>query len=171
MTTISPLPAPADPPYEPWEGEAEALAAAAGAGRRAAAWVRSLPGPQAPTPLSIWFARYLPEAVESVMGALDPQDCDRMDPGGRLVQGAGGADPEAMEALSVVPRVVTEACWLPLDQQVRLLVVASAVTGTVQLLTNDAGTVIVHGLLARQCALLDHAARPDGAAWTPTGTS
>ncbi|OKJ29479.1 hypothetical protein AMK24_30175 [Streptomyces sp. CB02366] len=68
-----------------------------------------------------------------------------------------------------MPRVVTEAHWLTLDQQVRLLVVASAVTGAVQLLTNDPGTAILYGLLARQCALLDHAARPDGAPWAPSG--
>lgn len=33
-------------PREPWEGEAETLDAAAGAGRRAAAWVRTLPAPR-----------------------------------------------------------------------------------------------------------------------------
>lgn len=53
---------------------------------------------------------------------------------------------------------VPEAVWLTPDQQARLLAVTSAVTGAVRLLAEDPGTAILHGLLARLCAVLDHAA-------------
>ncbi|MFB6908039.1 hypothetical protein ACFCWB_27575 [Streptomyces bacillaris] len=159
--TISHLPAapvPAVPPYEPWEGEAAALAVAAEAGRRAAAWVRSLPVPPVPCPVGAWLAGELPEAIETAMSALDPQDCDGRSPDGTLVEGAGGVDEETMSTLAAVPCVVPEAVWLTPDQQARLLAVTSAVTGAVRLLAEDPGTAILHGLLARLCAVLDHAA-------------
>ncbi|NED07602.1 hypothetical protein G3I55_38900 [Streptomyces sp. SID6648] len=50
---------------------------------------------------------------------------------------------------------------VPMDQQVRLLAVASAVTGAVQLIADDPGTVILHGLPARQCSGITHAAHTD----------
>ncbi|MFE7116551.1 hypothetical protein ACFU99_14180 [Streptomyces sp. NPDC057654] len=47
MTVLSLPVEPADPtPRELWEGEAKALAEAAAAGRRAAAWFRALPAPE-----------------------------------------------------------------------------------------------------------------------------
>ncbi|MEV5259908.1 hypothetical protein AB0L02_17860 [Streptomyces anulatus] len=64
-----------------------------------------------------------------------------------------------------VPGVLAEAGWLTPDQQVRLLAVASAVTGAAGVLAQDSGSAILHGLLARLCAVLDHAARPGGPAW------
>ncbi|MEU0382719.1 hypothetical protein ABZ093_36370 [Streptomyces cyaneofuscatus] len=78
--TIAYLPLPADdvPPYEPWAGEPEVLAEAAEAGRRAAAWIRSLPAAPAPRPVGTWIAGVLPAAVEAAMASLDPAQCDRM---------------------------------------------------------------------------------------------
>jgi len=153
--TMSHLPAPV--PYERWEGETAALAEAAEAGRQAAAWVRSLPGPPIPSPLGSWLAGELPDAVEAVMGSLDPEDCDRMGSDGRLIDGTGGADAGTMETLAAVACKVPEACWFTPDQHVRLLAVTSAVTGAVQLLVDDPGTAIRYGLLARQCAAITHA--------------
>ncbi|PVC82018.1 hypothetical protein DBP12_36365 [Streptomyces sp. CS014] len=66
-----------------------------------------------------------------------------------------------MQILHAVPYMLPELDWLTLDQQVRLLAVTSAVTGAVQLIADDPETVILHGLLARQCAVLTHAARTD----------
>ncbi|MFE1824782.1 hypothetical protein ACFW9S_38035 [Streptomyces anulatus] len=73
-------------------------------------------------------------------------------------------DVATISFLAVVPCVLSEATWLTPDQHVRLLAVASAVTGTVRLLADDPGTAITHGV-ARMCATLDHAARPDGPEW------
>ncbi|MFD5346459.1 hypothetical protein ACFWJY_22475 [Streptomyces anulatus] len=167
--TLSHLPAPAGPaddapPYEPWEGQTAALAAAGAAGRRAAAWVRSLPRPPLPVPVGGWLAGELPAAIETAMSGLDPEECDRMAPDGRAVDGTGGVDAATMSTLAAVPVVVPEAGWLAPDQQARLLAVASAVTGAVRLIAQDPGTAILHGLLNRLCAVLDHAARPDGPA-------
>ncbi|MEV7275153.1 hypothetical protein ACIQIG_33310 [Streptomyces bacillaris] len=159
MTMLNfPAPVPAVPPYEPWEGEAAALAEAAAAGRRAAAWVRALPAPPSPTPGWVWLVGDLAQAIEDVMAALDPQDCDRMTPDGRVVEGTGGMRPVTRDMLDTVPCVVADAGWLTPDQQMRLLAVASAVTGAARLLANDPGAAIGHGLLARLCAALGHAA-------------
>ncbi|MEV7659903.1 hypothetical protein AB0O39_37810 [Streptomyces anulatus] len=172
--TISHLPAPAGPAddvpsYEPWEGQTAVLAGAGVAGRRAAAWVRSLPPPPLPVPVGGWLAGELPDAIDTAMSGLDPQECDRTDKDGRVVDGTGGVDAATMSTLAAVPVVLAEAGWLAPDQQARLLAVASAVTGAVRLVAQDPGTAILHGLLARLCAVLDHAARPDGPAWTPAG--
>ncbi|GGS83266.1 hypothetical protein [Streptomyces badius] len=169
--TIMRLPVPAGPPddvppYEPWAGEAEVLSEAAAAGRRAAAWARSLPGPPAPVPVGAWLAGELPDAIETAMGGLDPQDCDRMGPEGTVVEGTGGVDTATMETLAAVSCMVPEAAWLTPDQQVRLLAMAFAVTGSVRLLADDPSGALMHGLLTRMRAVLDHAARPDGALWT-----
>ncbi|MDQ0693580.1 hypothetical protein [Streptomyces sp. W4I9-2] len=109
-------------------------------------------------------------AIEDAMAALDPGDCDRMDEHGLAVDGAGGIGPVTQSMLAAVPPVVSDADWLTPDQQVRLLAVASAVTGAARVLAQDPGSAITHGLLARMCTVLDHAARPDGPAWTPAGT-
>ncbi|MFJ7416510.1 hypothetical protein ACIQWZ_37785 [Streptomyces sp. NPDC098077] len=164
--TISHLPAPAGPaddvpPYETWEGQTAVLAGAGVAGRRAA-WVRSLPAPPLPVPVGGWLAGELPDAIETAMGSLDPEECDRMTPDGRAVDGTGGVDAATMSTLAAVPVVLAEAGWLTPDQQARLLAVASAVTGAVRLVAQEPGIAILHGLLARLCAVLDHAARPDG---------
>ncbi|MFI5905799.1 hypothetical protein [Streptomyces cyaneofuscatus] len=156
-----PAPALAAVSYEPWEGEAEALATAAEVGLRAAAWVRSLPVPPVPGPVGSWLAGELPEAIETAMSALDPEDCDGRSSDGAIVEGTGGVDAGTMSTLSAVPCVVPEAVWLTPDQQVRLLAVTSAVTGAVRLLVDDPGTAIMHGLLARLCDVITHAARTD----------
>lgn len=144
------------PVYEPWAGEPDVLAETAEVGRRAAAWIRSLPRPPVPCPVSTWLAGALPEAVETAMGSLDPADCDRMGPDGRLIQGTGGVDAGTMSTLSVVPCVLSEAVWLTPDQQVRLLAVACVVSGIVRLLADDPGTDILHSLVTRMCTTLDH---------------
>ncbi|MEU4181022.1 hypothetical protein [Streptomyces sp. NPDC026589] len=171
--TLSHLPAPARPPddvpFEPWEGQDVALAGAAAAGRRAAAWVRTLPAPPLPGPVGAWLARELPDAIEAAMGDLDPEECDHMAPDGRVVDGNGGVDAGTVSTLAAVPGVLSEVDWLAPGQQVRLLAVAAAVSGAVRLIAQDPGGAILHGLLARLCAVLDHAARPDGAAWAPAG--
>ncbi|MFJ9188546.1 hypothetical protein ACIRQO_36530 [Streptomyces anulatus] len=168
--TLSYLPVPAGPPddvppYEPWTGEAETLAGAAAAGRRAAVWIRSLPAPPSPTPVWVWLVGDLAGAVEDAMAALDPGDCDRTDGHGLAVDGQGGIGPVTRSMLAAVPCVVSDTHWLTVDQQVRLLAVASAVTGAAGVLAQDPGSAVTHGLLARLCAVLDHAARPDGPAW------
>ncbi|MEV7951998.1 hypothetical protein AB0O74_34140 [Streptomyces rubiginosohelvolus] len=157
--TLSYLPAgPADDvPYEPWEGEEEALAAAAAAGRRAAAWIRSLPTAPEPGPVGSWLCEDLPESIEAATAALDPQDCDRMDPGGVMVDGTGGLDEETRSKLVFVPCAVQDALWLTPDQQIRIVAVASLVTGAARLLAEDPGTAITTGELSRMWALVDHA--------------
>lgn len=144
------------PVYEPWAGEPDVLAEASEVGRRAAAWIRSLPGPPVPCPVGAWLAGALPGAVETAMGSLDPADCDRVGPDGRIVEGTGGVDAGTMSTLSVVPCVLSEAVWLTPDQQVRLLAVACVVSGIVRLLADDPGTEILHSLVARMCTTLDH---------------
>ncbi|MGX5397196.1 hypothetical protein ACWLMY_35750 [Streptomyces anulatus] len=157
--TLAHLPAPAGPPddapsYEPREGEPEALAEAAAAGRRAAAWVRSLPGPPAPGPAGTWLSKELPAAIETAMGSLDPEDCTHLGPDGRIVYGAGGVDVAIMETLVYVPCVLPELDWLTPDQQVRLLAVASIVTGAVRLLSDAPDSATLHGLRTRLCVVL-----------------
>ncbi|MFD4224781.1 hypothetical protein [Streptomyces griseus] len=144
------------PPYEPWEGQDVVLTEAAVAGRRAAGWIRSLPGPPVPGPVGAWLAGALPDAVETAMGSLDPAACDRTDPDGRVVDGTGGVDAATMSTLAVMPCVLSEVDWLTPDQQVRLLAVASVVTGTVRRLADDPGSAITYGV-ARLCGALDHA--------------
>ncbi|WP_405466558.1 hypothetical protein OG333_38520 (plasmid) [Streptomyces anulatus] len=156
-------------PYEMWECQTAVLAAAGAAGCRAAAWVRSLPAPPLPAPVGDWLAGELPAAIETAMSSLDPQECDHMAPDGRAIDGTGGVDTGTISTLAAVPVVLPEAGWLAPDQQARLLAVTSAVTGAARLIAQDPGTAILHGLLTRLCAVLDHAARPDGVAWTPAG--
>ncbi|MEV0888844.1 hypothetical protein AB0J03_34210 [Streptomyces microflavus] len=161
--TIAYLPGPPDdvPLYEPWAGEPEVLAQAAAAGRRAAAWIRSLPAPPAPSPVGTWLAVTLPDVVEVATASLDPAQCDRMGPDGRLIEGTAGVDAGTTSTLTIVPCVLSEATWLTADQHLRLLAVASVITGIARLLADDPGTAILHGLVARMCATLDHATRPD----------
>ncbi|GGY78455.1 hypothetical protein GCM10010342_77490 [Streptomyces anulatus] len=87
-----------------------------------------------------------------------------MDEHGLAVDGAGGIGPVTQSMLAAVLCVVSDADWLTLDQQARLLAVASAVTGAGRVLAQDPGGAITHGLPARMCAVLDHAARPEGPA-------
>ncbi|MFG2768662.1 hypothetical protein [Streptomyces rubiginosohelvolus] len=157
--TISHLPAgPTDDvPYEPWEGEDEALAAAAAAGRRAAEWIRFLPQAPAPGPVGSWLLRDLPDTIEKATATLDPQDCDRMESDGVMVDGTAGLDEEIRSKLAAVPCVVQDALWLTPDQQIRLVAVASLITGAARLLAEDPGTAITTGELSRMWALVDQA--------------
>ncbi|MYW10273.1 hypothetical protein GT034_18235 [Streptomyces sp. SID2563] len=157
--TTSHLPArsPEDVPSELWECEEEALAAAAAAGRRAAAWVRSLPGAPTACPVGAWLAGELPETIETATASLTPEECDRMDPSGVMIDGTGGVDEVTSSALLAVPCVVQDAPWLTAEQQIRLVAVASLVAGAARLLAQDPGTAIEHGQLDRMWALLDHA--------------
>ncbi|MGZ2362383.1 hypothetical protein LRE75_38005 [Streptomyces sp. 372A] len=157
--TTSHLPArsPEDVPSELWEGEEEALAAAAAAGRRAAAWVRSLPGAPTACPVGAWLAGELPETIEKVTASLTPEECDRMDSFGVMIDGTGGVDEVTRSELAAVACVVQDAPWLTADQQIRLVAVASLVAGAARLLAQDPGTAIEHGQLDRMWALLDHA--------------
>ncbi|WP_331745391.1 hypothetical protein OG245_37670 (plasmid) [Streptomyces sp. NBC_01116] len=156
---ISYLPAgPADDvPYELWEGEEEALAAAAAAGSRAAEWIRSLPSAPSPCPVGAWLAGELPQAIEAATSSLDPGDCDRMDPEGVIVDGTGGIDEETRSKMAAVPCAVEDALWLIPGQQIRLVAVASLVTGAARLLAEDPGTAITTGELPRMWVLVDHA--------------
>ncbi len=52
-----------------------------------------------------------------------------MDPGGVMVDGTGGLDAETRSKLVFVPCAVQDAPWLTLDQQIRIVAVASLVTG------------------------------------------
>lgn len=161
--TIAYLPLPPDdaPLYEPWAGEPEVLAEAAAAGRRAAVWIRSLPAPPAPSPVGTWLAGTLPDAVEAATASLDPAQCDRRGPDGRLIEGTAGVDAGTTSTLAIVPCVLSDADWLTPDQHLRLMAVASVVTGIARLLADDPGTAILHGQVTRMCATLDHATRPD----------
>ncbi|MFJ3532504.1 hypothetical protein [Streptomyces sp. NPDC090132] len=87
------------------------LAAAAAAGRRAAAWVRSLPAPPLPVPVGDWLAVELPAAITAAMSGLDPEECDHMAPDGRVVDGTGGVDAATISTLAAVPVVLAEAGW------------------------------------------------------------
>lgn len=133
------------------------MAAAAAAGRRVAAWVRSLPGAPTACPVGAWLAGELPEAIEKVTASLTPEECDRMDSYGVMSDGTGGLDEVTRSELAAVACVVQDAPWLTADQQIRLVAVASLVAGAARLLAQDPGTAIEHGQLDRMWALLDHA--------------
>ncbi|MGW5803514.1 hypothetical protein ACWFQ7_29490 [Streptomyces bacillaris] len=74
-----------------------------------------------------------------------------------MVDGTGGLDAETCSKLVFVPCAVQDALWLTLDQQVRIVAVASLVTGAPRLLAEDPGTAITTGELSRIWALVDHA--------------
>lgn len=109
----------------------------------AAAWIRSLPTPPAPGPVCAWIAGDLSAAIRDATASLDPEDCDRVGPDGQLA--AGGVGAVARSALDAVPSVVSTMDRLTPDQQVRLLAVAAAVTGTVRMLVDAPATAIKHG--------------------------
>lgn len=119
--------------------------------------IRSLPGAPSPCPVGAWLAGELPQAIEAATSSLDPGDCDRMDSEGVMVDGTSGVDEEIRSSLAAVPCAVQDARWLTLDQQLRLVAVASLVTGAARLLAEDPGTAITTGELSRMWALLDHA--------------
>ncbi|MFB8206292.1 hypothetical protein [Streptomyces sp. NPDC056010] len=69
-----------------------------------------------------------------------------------MSDGTGGLDEVTRSELAAVPCVVQNAPWLTPDQQIRLVAVASLVTGAARLPAQDPGTAIEH-----VWALLDHA--------------
>ncbi|MFD8110299.1 hypothetical protein [Streptomyces microflavus] len=64
-----------------------------------------------------------------------------------------------MSALAVVLCVLSDADWLSPAQHIRLMAVASVITGVVRLLADDPGTATLHGLVVGMCVTFDHAAR------------
>lgn len=80
-----------------------------------------------------------------------------MGPGGVMVDGTGGLDGETRSKLVFVPCAVQDALWLTPDQQIRIVAVASLITGAARLLAEDPGTAITTGELSRMWALVDHA--------------
>ncbi|QKW41059.1 hypothetical protein [Streptomyces microflavus] len=100
-------------------------------------------------PVGTWLLRDLPETIETATASLDPQDGDRMEPDGVMVDGTGGVDEEIRSSLSAVPCAVQDARWLTPDQQIRLVAVASLITGAARLLAEDPGTAITTGELSR----------------------
>lgn len=145
---------PADPLFgavpeqrEPWQGEAERLAEAAAAGRRAAQWIRSLP-------LSgeAWICGPLADAVEEAMTSLDPADCDDIDRYGH----AGVPEPARHQLEALIFRIADTAP-LTARQQAALLAVVHCVQGLARLLANDPGTTIEDGELTAVCAAITNA--------------
>ncbi|MFJ9576237.1 hypothetical protein ACIRQF_07620 [Streptomyces sp. NPDC101191] len=147
---LSHLPSPSavkPEPRVPWSGEQEALAQAAAAGRRAAAWVRNLPLPASET----WIVGPLADAIEDAMTSLDPGDETWVDGTGR-----GGLSQPTEETLNSLIYAMPEAAtWLTCEQQLALLGIAHCVSGIPKLLANDPGTVIESGGLAALCRALD----------------
>ncbi|MFD6801665.1 hypothetical protein [Streptomyces cyaneofuscatus] len=83
--------------------------------------------------------------VEAATASLDPAQCDRMGPDGRLIEGTAGVDAGTTSTLAIVPCVLSDADWLTADQHLRLLAVVSVVTEIAWLLADDPGTAILHG--------------------------
>ncbi|MEV4940723.1 hypothetical protein [Streptomyces zaomyceticus] len=138
-------------PRVPWAGEQEALAQAAAAGRRAAAWIRNLPLP----PSEPWIVGSLADAVEEAMATLDPGDETWVAETGR-----GGLSETTEETLNGLIYAMPEvSAWLTAEQQLALLGITHCVSGIPKLLANDPGTVIEGGGLAALCATLDVACR------------
>lgn len=133
---------------EPWPGEELVLAEAVAAGRRAAAWIRSLPVPPGET----WIVGPLADAVEITMSSLDPGDCDDIDR-----EGSAGVPEGVAETLrGLIFCVGPVSPWLAPEQQVALLAVVHCVSGIPRLLANDPGTVLARDLPAL-CAVIDFA--------------
>ncbi|MFJ5657327.1 hypothetical protein ACIQD5_28785 [Streptomyces microflavus] len=74
-------------------------------------------------------------------------------PGRRAVDGTGGVHAGTIGTLDSVPVVLSEADWLTPDQQVRLLAVASVVTGAVRLIARDPGGAILQHRPRPRCPL------------------
>ncbi|SEE51353.1 hypothetical protein SAMN05216483_6468 [Streptomyces sp. 2131.1] len=108
-------------------------------------------------PGGAWLAGELPEVTETATASLTPEECDRMDAYGAMIDGTGGVDEVTRSELAAVACVVQDAPWLTAEQQIRLVAVASLVAGAARLLAQDPGTAIEHGQLERMWALLDHA--------------
>ncbi|WP_328753610.1 hypothetical protein OHT57_47140 (plasmid) [Streptomyces sp. NBC_00285] len=137
---------PVRPPREPFPGEDEALASVAAAGRRAADWLRSLPGPEDDN----WIGGDLAEAIEEATRGLDPADCDNADRWG------DGGVPEALRERLDVAWPLAHVGWLSPRHKALVLAVTGSVLGMPKALANDPGTALAEELPAL-CAVLDSA--------------
>ncbi|MFJ1958431.1 hypothetical protein ACIOGT_36190 [Streptomyces microflavus] len=68
-------------------------------------------------------------------------------------------DAGTLSTKAVPPCVLPDADCLTPAQHIRLMAVASVITGIVRLLADGPGTAILHGLVVGMCVTFDHAAR------------
>ncbi len=131
---------PVPPPREPHLGEEAALTAVAAAGRRAADWLRSLPGPEDDN----WIGGDLADAVQEATGSLDPGDCDDAERWGN-----GGVS-EALRDRLDVAWSLTHVGWVSPGHKAVVLAVAGAVLGMPKALANDPAQLCRRN--SRRCA-------------------
>ncbi|MEV6425020.1 hypothetical protein [Streptomyces sp. NPDC051662] len=135
---------PADPATtEPIPGQKAALETAAVAGRRAADWLRSLPGPPG-NPITGDLA----DAVQEATAGLDPADCDDV---GRY--GEGGVPQALRERLDVAYGLPTAEWFSPAHRAV-IVAVTGCVLAMPKALANDPISAVEEDLPAL-CAMLD----------------
>lgn len=134
------------PPREPFPGEGEALESVAAAGRRAAGWLRSLPGPEDDN----WISGDLADAIEEATQGLDPGDCDDADRWG------DGGVPAALRERLDVAWSLTHVDWISPAHKAMVLAAAGAVLGMPKSLANDPVTALGKELPAL-CAVIDSA--------------
>lgn len=135
---------PADPATtEPIPGQEAALETAAAAGRRAADWLRSLPGPARNV-----VTGDLADAVQEATASLDPADCDDPDRWGE------GGVPQALRHRLDVAYCLATAEWLSLAHKVVIVAMTGCVLGMPKALANDPITAVEEDLPAL-CAMLD----------------
>ncbi|WP_107098921.1 hypothetical protein, partial [Streptomyces kanamyceticus] len=121
------------------------------AGRRAANWLRALPGPD-----GNWVAGDLADAVQEATSNLDPGDLDDVDR-----WGSGGV-PELLRERLNVTFSLPHLNWLSPGDRMRVLAVTGCVLGMPKLLANDPVAALDDDLPV-MCAILDHTVE-DGAA-------
>ncbi|MGW3289431.1 hypothetical protein ACWDR3_32810 [Streptomyces sp. NPDC001002] len=135
-----------DPPQRQLiPGEEAVLEMVAAAGRRAADWLRSVPGPE-----RNWVAGDLADAVQEATAGLDPGDRDEMDR-----WGTGGVPEPLRERLDVAAGL-SHADWLSPQDAVFILAVTGCVLGMPQVLATDPVGALGKELPAL-CAVLDWA--------------
>ncbi|MDX3867292.1 hypothetical protein [Streptomyces europaeiscabiei] len=135
------LPRPAT--TEPIPGQKAALETTAAAGRRAADWLRSLPGPTG-NPITGDLA----DAVQEATAGLDPADCDDRDR-----WGDGGVPQGLRDRLDVAYGLAT-AEWLSPVHRAVIVAVTGCVLAMPKALANDPITAVDEDLPAL-CAMLD----------------
>ncbi|MFD4555285.1 hypothetical protein ACFWP5_13360 [Streptomyces sp. NPDC058469] len=128
---------------EPIPGQEAALETAAASGRRAADWLRSLPGP-----VGNPIAGDLADAVQEATAGLDPADCDDVDR-----YGEGGVPQALRERLDVAYGLATAEQLSPAHKAV-IVAVTGCVLAMPKALANDPITAVEEDLPAL-CAMLD----------------
>ncbi|MFD7978776.1 hypothetical protein [Streptomyces sp. NPDC059071] len=128
--------------------EAAELEAAAAAGRRAADWLRALPGPA-----GSWVGD-VADAVEQAMSGLDPDDRDTA-----AAWGLGGVT-EGLRGRLDVTYALAGADWLTARQTAAVLAVTACVLAIPKVLANDPAAALEHDLEVL-CDVLDAATRLD----------